>query len=140
MYPTHLHLPAEGLTWNGLAVHQWRRAALTAQPRAAVEPSRHVRLRTHATALVDRPSSEAEETQDDWIYKLRREARSHQKKGEFEQAKRMLRDGLIAAPGSCSLLTSLANVLGREGKADEARLVYNQAAAADPTSSVPILV
>lgn len=83
---------------------------------------------------------DAQHIQDDWVYTLRREARALQKKGDYDHAKRLLRDGLIAEPANCSLLTTLANVLGREGKADEARLVYSQAAAADPSSSVPIQV
>ncbi len=131
------------LAWDRLpsgSRQQYHRSPWQLKLRVSLESLTSARLHTQAAAVLERVLTEADDAQEDWIYSLRRAAREHQKKGEYEQAKSMLRDGLLIEPNSCSLLTSLANVLGREQKADEARLVYSQAAAADPSSSVPIQV
>ena len=124
----------------GILSLQWRKAICSLCPRQHLEGHSLSRVQPQAAAVLEAVTADAAHTQEDWVYKLRREARAFQKKGNYEHAKRLLRDGLTAEPASCSLLTTLANVLGREGKADEARLVYSQAAAADPSSSVPIQV
>ena len=139
-FPVTFPACREGLLCNSTLPLPWRRTSSSLPVRHFLEVHGLTHRHTQAVAVLEPMPVDVQHVQHDWVYKLRREARELQKKGDFEHAKRLLRDGLIAEPANCSLLTTLANVLGREGKADEARLVYSQAAAADPSSSVPIQV
>lgn len=139
-FPATFPAGREGLLRNSTLPLSWRRASSSRPVRHHLELHSLIHRQAQAVAVLEPMNVEAQPSQDDWVYTLRREARALQKKGDYDQAKRLLRDGLMAEPANCSLLTTLANVLGREGNPDEARLVYSQAAAADPSSSVPIQV
>jgi hypothetical protein len=51
---------------------------------------------------------------------------------DWDEAERVLREGLVAHPGNPSVLYNLACVLGQSGKTDEALMLLAEALAAEP--------